>query len=320
MPDPREFKIPVVQRSQLMLEVASALVDQDQWKDKQVEIRFRPQGLPPWRLCLFASDAPNAIDAVMNGEADIAICNPGGVLAMARAGVPPFKQACPLVAIAVLPQFDQLGFAVAKRTGLDSLRDIKEKKYPLRVSLRGQPDHSVHFVTNQVLASYGFSLEDITAWGGELRYTAGMPNGPQRLGAVARGELDAVFDEAVPTFGAAALAMDMRFLPVDEPELQMLDAIGLRRVAITPEEYPALAGPVWTVDFSGWPIFTRESTSAAIVSSFCKALEARKSTIPWYGQGPLDLKAMVSDTREAPMAIPLHPAAERYWRERGYLD
>jgi TRAP-type uncharacterized transport system substrate-binding protein len=259
------------------------------------------------------------VDAVMGGAADIAICNPGGILAMARSGAAPFKQKCPLAAIAVLPQFDQLGFAVAAKTGLRSLRDIRDRKYPLRISLRGQPDHSVHFVTDQVLSIYGFSLNDIVSWGGELRHTEGMPNGPDRLGAVARGELDAVWDEAVPTFGDAALAMGMRFLPVDEPELKKLEAIGLRRVAITPEEYSALEAPVWTVDFSGWPVFCKEDAADDLVASFCKALDLRKASIPWYGHGPLDLELMVSDTREAPMVIPLHRAAERYWRDRGYL-
>jgi hypothetical protein len=28
---------------------------------------------------------------------------------------------------------------------------------------------------------------------------------------------------------------------------------------------------------------------------------------------------MVSDTPEAPLAIPLHPAAERFWKQQGYI-
>src|SRR5437867_2723641 len=108
MVSPRIHRSPVIMRSKLMLEVASELVGDEEWQEKQVEIHFRPQGLPPWRLTFFASDAPNAVDAVMSGQADVAICNPGGVLAMARNGVAPFKERCPLAAIMVLPQFDQL--------------------------------------------------------------------------------------------------------------------------------------------------------------------------------------------------------------------
>ena len=78
-PQPGSSRSPVVMRSKLMLEAAAELVGWNDWEDKQVEIHFRPQGAPDWKLCFFASDAPNSIDAVASGRADIAICNPGGV-------------------------------------------------------------------------------------------------------------------------------------------------------------------------------------------------------------------------------------------------
>jgi TRAP-type uncharacterized transport system substrate-binding protein len=120
-------------------------------------------------------------------------------------------------------------------------------------------------------------------------------------------------------WGVRALELGMRFLPVEEEKLQELEALGLQRVSITPEEYPALPETVWTVDFSGWPVFCLESLPDNVVTAFCSALDARKDRIPWYGRGPMRLDQMVSNTREAPLAIPLHPAAERYWREQGYL-
>ena len=42
------------------------------------------------------------------------------------------------------------------------------------------------------------------------------------------------------------------------------------------------------------------------------------TAIPWEGVGPLPLDRMSVDTREGPLDVPLHPAAEAYWRERGY--
>lgn len=319
-PAVRGNRSPVVMRSKLMLEVASHLVGAPQWMDRQVEIHFREQGEPKWRLCFFASDAPNAVDAVASGQADIAICNPGSVLAMAVNGAGPFEKPIPLRAIMVLPQFDQLGFAVTAKTGLRSLADIRDQRYPLKVSLRGQRDHSVHFLSDQVLSMYGYSLDDITSWGGEVRYDGEMPNGPNRIGAVERGEIDAVWDEALNMFANKALELGMRFLPVDEPQLKRLEALGIRRIGITREEFPTLPEDVWTVDFSGWPVFCLESAPDDMITSFCEGLEARKANIPWYGQGPLDLKHVVSDPVDAPMAIPLHPAAERFWRAQGYIS
>jgi len=310
---------PVIQRSRLMLEIASELVGSPGWNDRQVTIHFREQGAPTWRLCFFASDAPNAVEAVVSREADFAICNPGGILAMAVHGAAPFRQPVPLRAITVFPQFDLWGIAVARSTGITSIADIRDKRYPLRVSLRGQRDHSVHLVTDQVFAAYGFSLSDITEWGGELRYTPGLPTAPGRLSAVESGELNAVIDEAFPNYAPRALELGMRFLPIDEPQLQQLEAIGLRRQTATRDEFPGLDESVVTVDFSGWPVFCLESAPDDMVTAFCAALEARKERIPWYGEGPMDLKVMCSDTKVAPVAIPLHPAAERFWRQQGYL-
>jgi len=48
-------------------------------------------------------------------------------------------------------------------------------------------------------------------------------------------------------------------------------------------------------------------------------LEARKDRILWQGQGPLPLEHMCRDTPEGPLDLPLHPAAERFWRAQGYL-
>lgn len=313
-------RAPVTMRSRLMLEVASELAGTGAWPHKQAKILLRPQGGDDWQITLFASDAPGSISEVAQGEADFGIVNPGGVLAMAYRGKGAFNEPMPFLrAVMVLPQFDQLGLAVTAQTGLTSLQDLKDRRYPLRVSLRGQRDHSVHMVVNQVLSVYGFSLEDINTWGGQVRYDQEMPNGPNRIGAAERGEVDALWDEAMPMFANRALELGMRFLGIDDAHLEELEAMGLRRVAVTREEFAGLAEDVWTVDFSGWPVFTRADVPDEVVAAFCAALEARKDRIPWYGEGPMRLDLMCTDTREGPVPIPLHPAAERFWREKGYL-
>jgi len=314
--------MPVVQRSRMMLEVASELVASADWPDRQVEIHMRPQGAPNWGICIFASDAPNSVDAVARGEAQFAICNPGGVLAMALKGAGPWKEPVPVRAITVFPQFDQMGLAVSGACGITSLAELRDRRYPLRISLRGQRDHSTHLVTEEILRVMGFSLDDVTSWGGQLRYDEAVPRrGGGRLDLVERGEVDAIFDEALPVWGSDALEMGMRFLPIPEPELQKLEALGLPRNVITRQEYPALPEDVPAIDFSGWPVFTLASTPDATVTAFCAALEARKARIPWFGgEGPMPLDRMVQNTPEAPVTIPLHPAAERFWRGQGYLN
>jgi TRAP-type uncharacterized transport system substrate-binding protein len=257
---------------------------------------------------------------VARGELQVAIINPAAPLALALRGKGPFKSPIPLRAITVIPSPDQLAFAVTERTGLTSLRDIRERRFPLRISIRGQIDHSLHLIVKEVLSAAGFSLDDVVSWGGQVCYDAGLPNSPTRLGAVQRGEADMIIDEAVRSWVNAAVESEMRILPFDEPLLEQLEELGFRRAVIPKASYAKLKEDVPTLDFSGFPVYTHVNVSDSIVTSICSALEARKEKIPWQEEGPLPLDRMCSDTPEGPLNIPLHPAAERFWRERGYLS
>ena len=75
-----------------------------------------------------------------------------------------------------------------------------------------------------------------------------------------------------------------------------------------------------TLDFSGFPVYTRADVSDDVVTALCAALEASKERIPWQGEGPLPLDRMCRDTPDGPLDVPLHPAAERFWRQKGYIS
>src|SRR5919199_6738835 len=137
---------PVTIRSKLMLEVASELVGRREWEEKQSTIHLRQQGAADWAYTLFASDTPDSIDAVVRGEADVAIVNPMEPLTLAYRGTGPYAEPQPVRVITTIPSYDQFAFAVPASSGLDTLADIREQRYPLRLSLRGQRDHSVHFM------------------------------------------------------------------------------------------------------------------------------------------------------------------------------
>jgi hypothetical protein len=306
-------------RSRLVLEVASEMVDQADWPNRQAKVSLRPQGAEQWAVHMIASDGPAAIEQVAAGEMHLAISNPAMYLALAARGTGPFAKPIPLRAITVIPSPDQLAFAVTEKTGLKSFREIRERRYPLRVSMRGQRDHALHPIVDEVLAAAGFSLNDIVSWGGQLRYDEGLPLKSNRFGAMQRGEVDMIVDEAVRGWIDKAAGAGMRVLPFDEAMLGKLESIGLRRAVIPRSRYPNLAEDVPTLDFSGFAVYTHASVPDAVVTSICAALEARKDRIGWQEPGPLPLGRMCKDTPDGPLVIPLHPAAERFWRERGYL-
>ena len=88
--------------------------------------------------------------------------------------------------------------------------------------------------------------------------------------------------------------------------------------------YDRLPADVATVDFSGWPIYTRSDAPDLLIRKFCEGMEARKGTIPWQ-IGPLEqpalpLARMVTDSPETPLDVPFHPAAQAVWTKLGYLS
>ena len=82
-------------RSRLILEVASEMVDQAEWPNRQARVSLRPQGKENWAVNMIASDGPAAIEQVARGEMQLAISNPAMYLALAVRGTGPFKAAIP---------------------------------------------------------------------------------------------------------------------------------------------------------------------------------------------------------------------------------
>jgi TRAP-type uncharacterized transport system substrate-binding protein len=262
----------------------------------------------------------SAIFDVAEGRLDMAIANPSAALTLAWLGKGPFSRPLPLRIIAVIPSADQYVFAVKNETNLTRFEDIGAKRLPLRVLLRGVPDHFLHVMLDDICAAAGFAMNDIERWGGELRKTGPHPlPGDEKFAAVVRGEADAMFDEGAAGWVGAAAEAGMTILPIGEDTMRKLEAIGYRRAVLRKAIYPQLAADVLTVDFSGWPIFVRDDLADERVTQICAALEARKQHIAWQGAGPLPLDRMVRDDPAAPCGVPLHPAAERFWKRQGYL-
>ena len=312
---------PVTTRSRVVLEIAAELVALPDQRERQAKVLLREQGSgAAWPLCLFATSTSEGVEAVAQREADLAMINPSGPLTLAYRGQGRYQHPLPVRAIAVIPSYDQYVFAVKATHGLARFEDIAARRVPLRVALRGQRDHCLHDMLDDITAAAGFSVAALESWGGAVRRegTLPYPDGP-KFQALARGEIDAIFDEAAPEWVDAALDAGMTILPLAEATVEKLERLGYRRGLIERSLYPRLPADILTIDFSGWTIFVHAEASDRLVEAICAALDARKHLIPWQGEGPLPVERMCRDAPDTPIDVPLHPAAERYWRGRGYL-
>ncbi len=315
---------PNITRSRLMLEIASEMIGRDQPKDfpdyYQAKVVLRPNKPGVKGVSLFGSSTAEGIYAVANREVDVAIINPACVAAVAARGKGIFKTPIPLKAITVIPSWDQMVFAVNAKTGLKTFEEIAEKRYPLRITMRGMAEHTLHAMFDDVAAAAGFSRDDIKAWGGDIRKEGMMPYpDTAKFGQLVRGEVDAIFDEASQGWVNEALDEGVTILPLAEATMQKLEAMGYRRAIMPQSVFKKLPADVLTIDFSGWTVFCHAETDDKVVTDICAALEVRKARIPWEEPGPIPTERMARETPATPQVIPLHPAAERYWRKLGYI-
>jgi TRAP-type uncharacterized transport system substrate-binding protein len=319
---------PMSMRSKLMLETASHMMTEGDWPFRAATVDMISQGDEIGQYRLFGANHPDSIAQVFDRKIDISIMNPNVILSMAHRGVGLFSHPMEVALIAVLPHYDQLGFAVTKKSGLTSLIDIRDKRFPLRLSVRGSLDACTTRLVDKVLQVHGFSYADIVSWGGSVSYDQPMPRDssfgePSRIDRAASGELDAIFEEGVIVWANQAVEADMVFLDLDEPHLQKLEQEGFTRGKMEKLRLPLLPRDIPTVDFSGWPIYSRTDTSDLLIRKFCEALEARKGSMPWtWGpvkQAPVPLERMVIDAPDTPIDIPFHPVAKAFWTEMGYI-
>ena len=304
-------------RSRVVLEVAAELVAAADQPRHQAKVLLRDHG-EDWPINLSTLSTIDAIDEVVSGRVTMAFTNPSAVLTLAYRGQGPFKTPQPVRAIAVVPTLDQYMFAVKGDSGLVNFEDIGTRRYPLRIAGRAQTDHCLHMILGHVMAAAGFSLNDVKSWGGDLKYL--LSSRGDRVSLVKRGEVDALFDEAVRNWVDAAVDAGMTILSFTEPTMRKLEAMGYRRGWLRQSRFPKLPRDIMTVDFSGWTIFVHADAPDKLVTQICAGLDARKHLIPWQGDGPLPVDHMVKDTEDTPLDVPFHPAAEAFWRRKGYIS
>jgi TRAP-type uncharacterized transport system substrate-binding protein len=265
-----------------------------------------------------ATDTPDIAYAVARGEVDVSVVNPSCWLTMAYRGTGPFAEPLPLLAIAVMPSWDLMAFAIAERTGLRTLAAIRERRYPLRVSVRAARSHATRFVIDEVLGSLGFSLHDIESWGGSI-HSSPTPSDSSRLEGIRNGTLDAVFDEGITGWMPLALQAGLRPIPIGAEAQKRMTTLGWDVRSIPRARFPELEADVAAADFSGWPIFARNDVSEAAAYQMCRALDAARALIPWDSDEPVQLADLCGKSAAAPLGIPLHPGALRYYAEHGAL-
>jgi len=253
---------------------------------------------------------------VVAGNLDMAFVNPSALLTQAYRGVGLFDAPLPLRIVASYPSWDQFAIVAHERTGLKTVQDIKDSKYPLKISVREDPTHSTLVLIDQIFAVYGFSLDDLVSWGGELVLTGGPGNEERRLRPMREGALDALADEGLVAWFNEALGHGYAPLDFSEACFEAMGGLGWRRVNVPARKaYANLARDYACFNFGGWPIYTRESMPDDAVYNVCAAIFARQDEIPWETRSWSGIAQPFTENDATPMDVPLHPGTERWLKD-----
>ena len=271
----------------------------------------------------FAADSFRELKLLAEGKVSVAWINPSASVTLAYRGTGPLKGRIPLRLIGTFPSWDVMGFAVRESTGMTSLEQIKQERFPLRLSTgpvgkRDLIESPVTFMVYAALKAAGFSLEDLRRWGGKIQPVS-RPSHPDRRQGIESGAINAVFDEGIKSWGQSALNAGFRYLPIEGPVLKRLRAMGYRSGVVPKSQFKGLAMDVSTIDFSGWPMAVRADMPNEVAYALCEALEARRKAIPTDNFRPLRIADLCANGPEAPYDVPLHPGARKFYRERGHL-
>ena len=253
---------------------------------------------------------------------DIAYVNPASLVAMAYRGKGYYKQKLQLRVLGCFPSWDRIALVVDKNLGVKSLYDVVQRKIPLRVSTRlSGVNNGTYFTIATILSLYGLSFDKLKRWGGKVQ-ECGRPFSPERLKAIAKRSIDAVFDEGISTPGGwldQALDNGYEIIPLEPAIVKKLEQIGYTRTVLPKSRYPQLKDDALTIDYSGWSLVTHRWLPDRVAYAAIETIDERQKVIPVDDNEPLDMRNLCRGTEKCPLQVPLHPGAAKYYREKGYL-
>ena len=264
----------------------------------------------------------DAILAVGRGEVDVALTTPSAFAPMAMAGKGIAKgEAFPdLSALGTMPQTDRLVFAINGKFGIESFDDLRRAAPALRIATAPNDGLNViGYAAHRIMELAGLPRVTIEAWGG--RYVeAARPDACINL--VRDGAADAIIHEAImtPWWQNLADSREIRFLPMEENVLTVMERQeGWPRASLPDQYLRGMAGPFATLDFSDFLVVARNDLPHDIAYLIAWCMCERRDVLERMYRHIPPARSPVTYPLEpkkiAVTSIPLHPGAERYYRD-----
>lgn len=205
----------------------------------------------------------------------------------------------------------------AEKNGITSFEDIAKKKPYMRLAVNQVANlQSTVGMYQNLFQTFGINEKEVTRNGeGELR-----ANSASGLDAMRDGKIDVLINGGfVPTAEIADLARgrDLVWLSADPSKI----AEAAKRWNVTPVTVPKSAYDFLTKDENTYAIWNVVVAGAHVsdetVYKFTKALFENEARVRGIHPTLADFSLKHNSVNQTP--LPLHPGAERYYREKGII-
>jgi hypothetical protein len=275
------------------------------------------RGLPGAPTIELVVDVVNRLDLLAAGELDLTWAFPMARVEWAYQGHRPWPNSpwsgpglSNLRLVARIPRSDCELIAIAPWSPVKSLGEIAQNR-GVRICLRTD---QLYEWESAIFQQYGYTLADIEQGGG--RYWHIAVNAYEIEKDVAEQTVDIVIGHAAytPPWRVVAAA-GFRFTPLDLDVVEALERVGFTRHTVQPGSQPGIDEPHLTLELADQPIVTRAEVDDDVIYEIAKSIDRHKKAMTEASQGQTSEITRQWETK----LVPLHPGAERYYREAGYL-
>jgi len=270
------------------------------------------RNIPNSKVTVMTGGSVGNTSRVNEGTADIGITM-DGVFLSAVEGIDPYEEKhANLQGLIFFGGIPMAWCLVNEDLPINSIDELKEKSFPIELGT-STPLSSPELATRRVLEDYGITYDDIRSWGGKVTFGsyADVTN------LIKDGHLHAWMG---PLFGTPAieelvLTYKVKLLPVKEEVIDALKRYGYSKMIIEKGTYyfvnentPFLAEKMILV--------VRKDLSDDIVYEITKIICENPEAI----RGAGGLYALYNPTQSYDIVGgPIHPGAEKYFKEVGYI-
>ena len=206
--------------------------------------------------------------------------------------------------------------AVRPDTGVKSWADVKAKKMGLKICSQSKGSLS-EFAARQILGEYGISVQDLKGWGGNFL----LKGYNEMVPGLKEGAIDGFLMLATPrhpTWTELAIARPIRFLNLEESMISKLSAkYGFLRSIVPAGMFQGQKEDVVTVGFPTC-LLAREDIPADVVYTILKAIVENTEKIKAAYKAFEAFDPKTAWKPEKVGGVPLHPGAEKFYKEMGW--